>query len=307
MAYYEVGTFIKKMRRQRGLTQKELAEGIISEKSLSRIETKVQLPSKLTLDALMERLGLNAERYFSTFLCSEDYEILDMQNKLTDYIRLRDLERAGKLVAALDENPGFQEGLNRQFLLHAIVSIDTLSRQYSLNSLELLLQAIHITIPDFELSDIPGYLLTSLEIRLINMLAVAYARQGETEKAISILSALKQSMDSSYVNRKERAQNYPLVLYGLSKYLGLAKRFDEAIAICDEAVIICRENDNLLHLPKILFNKAYCLNQKGDTAPCRRLIHQAYWCCDMIGKFDDRDTIKEHAQRTMGITIDPQD
>lgn len=78
MAYYQIGEFTKKMRIQAGLTQEQLADGILTVHNLSRIENGHQFPNKSTLDALMQRLGLNAERYFSTFLEADSFEAFEL-------------------------------------------------------------------------------------------------------------------------------------------------------------------------------------------------------------------------------------
>lgn len=58
MQYYSCGQIIKRMRQSRGLTQEELAFGICSVSSLSKIENGRQTPHYRTFEALLERLGI---------------------------------------------------------------------------------------------------------------------------------------------------------------------------------------------------------------------------------------------------------
>mgnify|MGYP001724095952 CR=1 FL=1 len=51
-----LGSTIRLLRRQRHLTQEQLAEGICSPITVSRIENGHQMPSKAILDALLSRL-----------------------------------------------------------------------------------------------------------------------------------------------------------------------------------------------------------------------------------------------------------
>ena len=51
-----LGSTIRLLRKERHLTQEELAEGICSPITVSRIENGHQMPSKAILDALLSRL-----------------------------------------------------------------------------------------------------------------------------------------------------------------------------------------------------------------------------------------------------------
>ena len=51
-----LGEKIRQARREKGLTQEQLAEGICSPITVSRIENGHQMPSKAILDALLSRL-----------------------------------------------------------------------------------------------------------------------------------------------------------------------------------------------------------------------------------------------------------
>ena len=54
-----VGSKIKALRKKRGMTQKELADGIVTRGMLSRIESESALPSMQTLQMLAERLHIS--------------------------------------------------------------------------------------------------------------------------------------------------------------------------------------------------------------------------------------------------------
>lgn len=66
MSQHELGSLVRRLRKEHGLTQEQLAEGICSPVSISRIESGRQRPSKALLDALMDRLGLDGYQLFES-------------------------------------------------------------------------------------------------------------------------------------------------------------------------------------------------------------------------------------------------
>ena len=63
-----LGETIYSLRHSKGLTQEQLAEGICSPVSLSRIENGRQMPSKVILDALLSRLGASTYQLCDVFI-----------------------------------------------------------------------------------------------------------------------------------------------------------------------------------------------------------------------------------------------
>lgn len=57
MGNNSLGDTLRQLRKQKGLSQEDLAEGICSPVSVSRIENGNQIPSQPVLEALLEKLG----------------------------------------------------------------------------------------------------------------------------------------------------------------------------------------------------------------------------------------------------------
>lgn len=63
MATYCASTLIAQLRKQKGLSQEKLAEGICDRRTISYIETGKISPSKYVFERLMQRLGIDPRRY----------------------------------------------------------------------------------------------------------------------------------------------------------------------------------------------------------------------------------------------------
>jgi len=80
---YEIGSFIRDLRIERGYSQEELCYGICSTGNLSKIENGVRMPSRKTIEALMQRLG--CEDVFLQFSSREEMH----QEQLCEEIVMR--------------------------------------------------------------------------------------------------------------------------------------------------------------------------------------------------------------------------
>lgn len=60
MAVFQLGTVIKNRREELGITQEDLADGICSVPTLSRIENGERMPTKDHFEMFMQRLGYSA-------------------------------------------------------------------------------------------------------------------------------------------------------------------------------------------------------------------------------------------------------
>lgn len=71
-----MGKIIQQLRKQNGLTQDALAEGISSKSAVSRMENEMCEPDIFTLNALLQRLGKSL-RYFEIVVSNKEFERLE--------------------------------------------------------------------------------------------------------------------------------------------------------------------------------------------------------------------------------------
>ncbi|MGI8774512.1 MAG: tetratricopeptide repeat protein [Actinomycetota bacterium] len=99
----EVGTRLKRLRKERGLSQAELADPVLSPSYLSLIESGARRPSGKVLQHLAARLGVEAEELV-TGRSRKDEMGLDLQlQEARDHLRLGRLEAAAELAQQVAE------------------------------------------------------------------------------------------------------------------------------------------------------------------------------------------------------------
>lgn len=299
----KAGEMIKNLREQAGLTQEQLADGIMDRTNLARLELGIQAVSKTKIENLLNRLGQSSERFFSYALTNEEFELYDLRERLDEYIGRNETENAEKLLAQIEQLPAFQTGVHKKFLLSSRAAVWLMKENDPETALAWLNEAIRINIPKFEEKLVAVYPLTREDIEIINAMANAYYAAGQTAKAIELLEKLAKNIRKRYVDKKEKARALSLVLYNLSKYKGLMEDYTGSLAACDEAILGCINHNEYEGLPYLVNNKAYDFYHLGKKEDCKKLIYQTYYCFKIMGIENMAQMVKESAASDLGIFI----
>ncbi len=157
MALFQLGTVIKARREELELSQEEVADGICSVPTLSRIENGDRMPTKNHLEMLMQRLGYSATSvdYYTdkqTFLVHE----LKFKTRQAYVAQQQDLAR--KYLAQLEAALEKPTNIDRQFLLlhQILLNRNKYSPEERLQKLE---YALRLTCPKYTPEHIPKVLL----------------------------------------------------------------------------------------------------------------------------------------------------
>jgi len=309
MAVYEIGNLIRELRTARGLSQEKLSEGICSPQTLSRAESGTTILTYPNLTAIMEKLGASTNDYFDTFLSAQEYVCYQKKNEVQALLDKRKLDEVDILLKKMSEDVLFHKGLNRQFYLSSLayhklwVAGDPMNMEYFNPILNLLQEAINITIKKFDMDKIREYLLTLEEMKIIKCFALAYLHSGAIDTGIKILYELKFNMEDLYKDHAEKMELYTSILYNLSIYLGKQGRHIDALDICDFGIKVCRETKMLAFLPFLIFNKAYAYAEMGQLEFCLPLLKQSYYGLYILENYQKAEIIKLYTKDKFGIEL----
>ena len=78
-------TFLATIRKEKGITLGQAADGLCSKSELHRIEKGERLPEKLMRDRLLERMGISID-YFEDYLQPDEYERLLLRQEILLYL-----------------------------------------------------------------------------------------------------------------------------------------------------------------------------------------------------------------------------
>ncbi len=294
MSIFSIGEIIRKQRNLLGISQEELADGICSVPTLSRIENGERVPSKANFDALMQRMGQSGEMY-DAYIGDNDLEIHEKKFYIRQAIMCGSLENAKILLEGLKKIIQNNDTLTIQFVQYMEVLTESveIKNEIQIKKLE---NAIKICVPKYGQVRLCNCLLTFDDITIINNIANAYGNIKEYRKAINLFYELKEYIDTRYINSEEIIRTYPLLLYNLSKWLGLEGRYNECIEICDIGIKLISESGRSKFLGKLLYNKAWCMVRKGNIeneAELAKILLQAYYTMTIMNDSATAQSIRD--------------
>lgn len=303
MSVFQLGPILKARREELGLSQEDLADGICAVPTLSRIENGERMPTKNHFEMLMQRLGYSAMS-LDFFTDKKDFLIYELKFKTRQAYVAKNLPLAKKFLDKLEKTLEKPTKIDEQFILlhHVLLNLHQFSNSEKLKQLEI---AIQLTCPKYKDGNIPQ-VLSYDEIILLNNIAICCDTLGDRTRAISILTILKEYYDHHVISEEEALRTQPMVLYNLSKFLGLSGRYDECIEICDQGIRLARMTGRCPLLGETLFNRAWAYiqrNRVGDKEIAERTLkHAIYFSCAME-KQQIVETMQNFYEETYGKSI----
>lgn len=306
-----LGEYIKQKRLDLGLTQEQLCEGLCEPMTISRLENGRQTPSRNLINALLQRLGLPDDRYFA-LLNSHEIEIETLRKEIVScnvqYGQMLGLEKAQaaeqaqEKILALERIAGKDDRVTQQFILRAKVLLGKAEGRYSLEEqLELLMEAIRLTVPRFDLEEINSCLYSFNEITIINQIANVYSDMGQHKKAIDIFSQLLKYVRKHNHHMLQTGGMLPLVTYGYARELDLGRRYEDAIEIAELGWQTCVKYGNHQFLPGLIHIMGECYHLLGGDEKSEELYRQAYYIYQATKNDRDIAILQQEARQYLGI------
>lgn len=306
-----IGEYIKKRREDLGLTQEQFSEGICTAATLSRLENNLQTPTRDRISALLQRLGLPGDRYFA-LLSKNEEEIASLRKEIcADEIRFRRAakeqrpkirERAMEKLNALTELAEPDDLVIQQFILKTKAALGGPEGPYDFEvRLDMLMKAIRLTVPRFDLEEISLFRYSMAETTLINQIALCYSNAGQKRKAIDIYRQLLKYIEKNDQELAKFAGHYCLVAHNLAICLGTERNYKEAIEISEKGSQVCVEYGDYQFLPGFLAIMAECLYFTGEKEESAALYFQAYYTYKAFKDETNCAIIKQEVKKYLNL------
>lgn len=266
MQNFFLGDYIRQRRLELGLTQEQVCEGICEPITLSRIENGKQTPSRVRINAILQRLDLPDDRYYA-LLTKNELEIEALEKEI---VACNATGRAEEGFKQIEKLKAFAEGepLIQQFIIRSRLLLEQMEKRYTeQEEIEILTQAIRLTVPDFNTEEIEKKLYTRDEIKIINQIANAYSCAGNQKKAADIFYQLLKYIRKHIKEAITSAGVLPMILYNYARVLDLAGRYEEGIEYALETKEVCIKYGHYQYLPR-------CIEIYGE-------------CCYFLGRIEE--------------------
>ena len=323
--YGLIGYMIRFWRDEARLNQKQLCQGICSASNLNKIEKGEIHGHMHYIEPIMQRLGRDPLLYFNFFLLLADFEAKELRDMIHLLMGQRKHKAAATALeklktykaygAEIETKPGTKARPapkpNLQFVKRIEATLYAAENRTkdgpSPETERKLLEALHITWPQFKEKDISSYPLTLDESVLINYLANYYMENKELERAAKMYKGLIDNLKKRYVDEREMARMYGTVMFNYSTCLGRMEMRVEALEVIDEAAEFSRIHSRLSTLPVLMGNKAFNLYKRGKEVEALPYLALAYYGCMMFkdyGRAGHMSIIQDQAMRFFDIQFD---
>ena len=263
------------------------------------------------LKALLEKLGLPAGQFFA-LMGKDDIAIESLQKNIrSDKLRLRRAAKSeqGKIrnqiltqLEELAELGGEDNRFVQQFILSTKASIGRPDGPYSPEErLEMLLEAIRLTVPRFDLKNIPGFQYSVMEVIVINQIARTYARMGDRKKAISISRRLLKYIEKYNKGLDKYPRQFCLVAHNCAIDLALEKQYGDALALAEKGQQVSVQKGDYQFLPGFLSTQAECHFFLGNLEKSKHLYYEAYYLYEILEDDTNRAIVEEEIKERLGL------
>ena len=308
-----LGEFIKQRRKKLGLTQLQVCEGICEPITLSRLEHGRHITSDLRISALLGRLGLPDNRHL-TVLSKREMEINNLQKAIQDEeVRFRRAgsserpdvrERALKKLDSLERVTKKDNNLIQQYILGARVTFGKPDGPYSPDErMDMLMRAIRLTVPRFDVDNIGQFRYSMEETKLINQLALSYMAAGDRKMAIKIYKQLLAYVECEDKNLPRFAGHFCLIAQNYAINLCLEGCYRESIAIAMRGKQVCIDHGHYQFLPGFLATLAECYFFTGDRKESENMYCQAYYIYAALKDENNCSIMQREAKERLGLEL----
>lgn len=307
MREIHIGVIIKQRRLELGLTQEELCEGICEPPTMSRIEKGHQTPTSSKLKALLSRLGLPSEKYYA-MLSENELEVERLKSEIIDcntrHLYKDGLKKIDKLTSLIDE----EDHIIRQFIARSRVLLGKLENEiivpYSTEEkLNLLFEAIKMTIPNFDIDEIGRHWYSLDEMKIINQIGITYGDNGQLRPALDVYYQLMKYIRKRITINNDTATVAILSAHNYSLYLCLEKRYEEAIEIANwgwDSSIKWARSSNMGGLLYVLAESNY---QLGNIDISQKYYTQSYYAYTLMKDTHNAKIISENIEEYFAISL----
>ncbi len=302
--YYIINEVLYSKRKEEGLSQEALAEGICEPETYSRIEKAKRAPSRKNMQQLAERLDMKWCYYggeIDTDL-AKAYELRIQARDLRIEAKYEEsLNVLKKLENLLDMNNKYNYQYVKQAEYMAMYKLKELSEEEVCKKLEQLLEMtknLHI-----ESENVGIYSTTELEI--ITEIGQRYRKMGKVTKAMRLLEKVLKQVSQSKTQLEDQWTGVAYMIRVLGNIYFSNQEYDKCIEA--QKYVKCREirshaGDSLAN---ILDSIADALEHKGrqHKDEYEKLCRQTYYVADFFHINRLKNTIKRYYEENFDSNI----
>ena len=213
-------------------------------------------------------------------------------------IRAAGLKKLEKLATLTKSD----ERILLQYIFAMRISFGEPDSPYSPNErLRLLLEALHLTVPNCDLEELSLGLYSLDETSLINQIANIYIKMGELNKALDIYLQILKYVQKHYQKMPQYGGNYVLIAHNYTVTLFIAERYNDALESANLGLKACIKYVHYRFLPGFLDLLGGCYFYKGNLEKYKEYYQNAYSLYKVLGNERDRLNLEKAAKNRLNL------
>jgi len=237
----EAGLILKMLRTSRGLSRAAAVHGgegaeemVVTPRELEKIENGTHKPSYGNYNRLLRRY-LAFGSWQTAMLETDSAQVLAMRQQISTLISMSEWDEAEREMGRLRRkvNPEYPR-VKQEFLFWDAL---LLKQKDSLEeSLALLKEALHITVPDLENADMKYWVFQREEAMIASNIASLYRRMGRFEESEAWFETVRYSLELQRKRTGIPHRGYEILMEGYDNLLGDTGEFKKALTLNEEAI-----------------------------------------------------------------------
>jgi len=224
-----IGDLIRELRQEQELSQQVLCKGLCSKSKLSKIENGTQEPEIMLAKALLRRLGVS-DQLFIFYASAKKARFFELHDKVMNGNKMP----AETVEGWLDEMAGLIEESDNQLYRQEYLQDKAMRIEDPKETIAMLLEALHITLPDFDIHRICEYRLSRCELAILNDIALTYRRTEESHLCTVYYSQIQAYARAVNLDILMKTDTIAFSNYGYIRTLYLKKLYREALAMAKD-------------------------------------------------------------------------
>lgn len=251
-----LGIILEGVRREAGVTQKCIANGIISINYMCKLERGEKELDYLVMETLFERLGKCADKV-EKGITNDDYQLIRLRDEIADCISKNNPTCARVKLKEYTTWANMKNNVHKQYLFLIKALIEYLEKRDAHTCMLQLMETLEITHSKW--NENGSMYLCNQEVRIILLIAYMKIEVGEWKEAEDKLIKGCSFLLQHYTDGEELVKVYPHMLWLLAKVLFLQKKVQESFMTIQKAKECLSENGSLMPMYALLELESKCL------------------------------------------------
>lgn len=294
---WSLGEIIRYLREKQRISLEQLSQGVCSVSTLSRVENNIRVLNFLPAQRLLGRLGWKVSEFESycndkEFQCYQNRMEISALRKQKNFAKMKHVLKNYKMQVRTSKT----DLLQQQFIKgkEALLEIEEGRLK---EGISLIQEAISLTV--FGWKEKKDSLLGFEELELFGMLADAYERLEEREKAYEIWIHLLKDFEQSEERKKQMAEPYTYVISKMVPYLLNCNMAKKGVELCEKGLLTVSDTLRGNSCCELLYWKAKCIRNlfqhgKVEKAEAMQSYEFAYFVCISFGKLEQAQEMDDY-------------